>query len=347
MKGIAISARLISFVLIVGALLASVNTTYAAGRRPSEVPAGDKAQLVKVMDGETIQVKVNGALATVKYIGVNAPTGGECYSAQAARANANLVSGQRLVLEKDEVDTDASGNLLRYVYLIDGRMVNEELVNSGAARAEISKPNVKHQSLIGQYELAAQAAKRGAWKACGWKPAATAGACPVVQIEDLLVRTPTVPELSLLRAGDCVTINKAANPLGEAWSGQYVYHPAGSKVKLGNMYLRWKDGFVMVVQNSDGQLLAHYVIEHSERRSIVQPTQPGQRPGLSIIPAYSEPTVKALVEEPSSPGTLRIPENALVLRAAGNGEYVALVDVFALKSGEMRMVRVGDGGYVW
>jgi micrococcal nuclease len=338
---------LVSLVLAASVLLASVSTTNAAGRRPSEVPAGDKAQLVKVMDGETIQVTVNGALAMVKYIGIDAPTGGECYSAQAARANANLVTGQRLVLEKDEVDTDASGNLLRYVYLIDGRMVNEELVNSGAARAEISKPNVKHQSLIGPYELAAQAAKRGAWKACGWKPTTTAGTCLVVQIEDLIVRTATVPELSLLRSGDCVTINKATNPLGEAWSGQYVYHPAGSKVKLGNMYLRWKDGFVMLTQNADGQWLAHYTIEHAERRTFVRPTQPGQRPGLSVIPGYTEPTVKALIDEPSSPGTLRIPENALVLRAVGNGDYVALVDVFALKSGEMRVVRVGDNGYVW
>ncbi len=339
-------AMLISSVLVACTVLASVNTSYAAGRRPSEVPNGDKAQLVKVIDSETIQVTVNGAPFTVKYIGVNAPNGNECYAAQATRANASLVTGQRLVLEKDAVDTDANGNLLRYVYLIDGRMVNEELVSSGAARAEISKPNVKNQSLINPYEAAAQTAKRGAWKACVWKPAVTAGTCVAVQVEDLIVRTADVPELSLLRDGDCVTINKAANPLGETWSGQYIFHPAGSKVKLGNMYLRWKDGFVMVSQNSDGQLLAHYNIEHPRQVSFVRPTQPGQRPGISVTDGYSEPTVKVLIDESSAPGTLRIPENALVLRLAGNGEYIALVDVFEFKSGEMRVVTVGDNDYV-
>jgi micrococcal nuclease len=341
-----ISAMLISLVLVACTGLASVNTSYAAGRRPSEVPNGDKAQLVKVIDGETIQVTVNGALSTVKYIGVNAPNGNECYATQATRANTSLVTGQRLVLEKDVVDTDANGNLLRYVYLIDGRMVNEELVNSGAARAEISKPNVKNQSLISPYEAAAQTAKRGAWKACGWKPAVTAGVCVIIQVEDLVVRTADVPELSLLRDGDCVTINKNANPLGAAWSGQYIFHPKGSKVKPGNMYLRWKDGFVMVSQNSDGQLLAHYNIEHAQQTSFAPPSAPGQRPSISVTDGYSEPTVKALIDEPSAPGTLRIPENALVLRAAGNGEYVALVDVFEFKSGEMRVVTVGDNGYV-
>ena len=340
------SAMLISSVLATGLLLASTNTSYAAGRRPSDVPDGERAQLVKVIDGETIAVTVNGAPFTMKYIGLNAPNGKECYSAQATRANASLVTGQRLVLEKDGVDTDASGNLLRYVYLIDGRMVNEELVNSGAARAEIRKPNVKNQSLIGTYELAAQAAKRGGWKACGWKPVVSAGVCMVVPVESLVARTETVPELSLLRDGDCVTISKAANPLGEAWSGHYLFHPKGSKVKLSAMYLRWKDGLVMLSQNSDGQLLAHYSIEHSRQLSFTPPTQPGQRPGISITPGYSEPTVKTLIDEPSAPGTLRIPENALVLRAVGNGEYVALVDAFEFKSGEMRVVVVGDNGYV-
>lgn len=214
------STRAISLILMVGMVLTSVSTSYAAGRRPSEVPGGDKAQLVKVIDGETIRVTVNGAPFTVKYIGLNAPNGNACYAAQATRMNASLVTGQRLVLEKDAVDTDANGNLLRYVYLIDGRMVNEELVNGGAARAEISKPNVKNQSLISQYEREAQTAKRGAWKTCGWQPPVIAGTCPVIQVEDLVVRTATVPELAALRDGDCVTINKAANPLGEAWSGQ-------------------------------------------------------------------------------------------------------------------------------
>ena len=341
-----ISTVLVSAFLVTSTLLASANPSYAAGRRPSEVPNGDKAQLVKVIDGKTIAVTVNGAPFTVKYIGLSAPNGNECYSAQATKANANLVTSQRLVLEKDVVDADASGNLLRYVYLIDGRMVNEELVNSGAARAEISKPNVKNQDLINSYELAAQSAKHGAWKACGWTPVVAAGTCAVIQIEDLMARTATVPELSLLRDGACVTINKAANPLGEAWSGQYVFHPKGSKVKLGNMYLRWKDGFVLLSQESDGKLVAHFNVEHGRQVSFSPPSQPGQRPSVAVIPGYSEPTIKTLIDEPSQPGSLRIPENALVFRPAGNDDYIALVDAFEFKSGDMKVVVVGDNGYV-
>jgi micrococcal nuclease len=51
----------------------------------------------------------------------------------------------RVHIEKDVSDSDRYGRLLRYVYLEDGRMVNELLVLEGYAQTSRYPPDVKYQ----------------------------------------------------------------------------------------------------------------------------------------------------------------------------------------------------------
>jgi Staphylococcal nuclease homologue len=295
-----------------------------------------------VIDGETIEVTINEKTFTVRYLGIDAPNDKECYTAQARTANLNLVNGKRVVLESDVTNTDAEGRLLRYVYLLDGRMAQEELAKNGAARAVTAQPNIKNQALINEYERQAATAKRGAWRSCKWQPAAGSvlGECPVFQIESLIERKARLPEFSLLKDNNCVVLQKANNPASAAWQGQYVWHPAGSQVTLSNMYVRWKDGFVRITQEADGSFAARFI--QSSAASIVFPK--GQRPFLK--PAKDEPTTKAIIREPTQQGVLRIENNAFLFRDAGNGKYTALVDVFEYKSGEFKDIVVTSDGYV-
>jgi micrococcal nuclease len=46
-------------------------------------------------------------------------------------------------MEKDVSETDVYNRLLRYVYLIDGRMVNKVLVKEGYAKASTFPPDVR------------------------------------------------------------------------------------------------------------------------------------------------------------------------------------------------------------
>ena len=335
--------------VVLGVLASLVSLTFmpataqAAGRRPSDVPLGDDAQLVKVINGEMIQVTIKGVPATVKYIGLNTPVGKECYSQQATAANSNLVASQRLPLrlEKDEQDTDASGNLLRYVYLLDGRMVNEELAGGGFARTDVARPNIKNLRTISDFELKAIASKLGGWQKCGWKPV-VAGSCPVLPVEELLWRVNTLPEIKLLRDGDCATISKAENPAGPAWSGQYIYHPVGSTITLSNkMYIRWKDGFVALESGPDGQTIAYLTLYN--KRQVIFP-QDGSRP--FIQDANIEKKVAALVRDPSNNSIVRIPNNAWLFRESGNNTFTTLVDVFEYKSGDFRIPDTDKAGYV-
>lgn len=135
----------------------------------SAPPAGlVSAKVRRVIDGDTIEVYLDGKLFKVRYIGIDAPeTGGssggkEPYSQEATDGNKALVDGKTVSLEKDVSEVDQFGRLLRYVY-VGGLMVNAELVRAGFARAVAYPPDVKYQNLLLQMQNEAAAAGRGLW----------------------------------------------------------------------------------------------------------------------------------------------------------------------------------------
>jgi micrococcal nuclease len=146
------------------------------GTRP--VPPGVQALVVRVVDGETIEVDGAVGRTTVRYIGVDAPETAPlgqavgCFSRKAGNRNKELVEGRTVFLEMDVSETDQFGRLLRYVYLEDTQMVNEVLVAEGFALASPSQPDVKHQDRLRAAQLQARNAGRGLWgPAC--RPTAT------------------------------------------------------------------------------------------------------------------------------------------------------------------------------
>ena len=90
------------------------------------------AQLRQVIDGDTIDVFINGEVERVRYIAANTPEFGEACYQQSSLANRRLVEGFDLRLERDETDRDANGRLLRYVYA-NGILVERQLIAEGFA----------------------------------------------------------------------------------------------------------------------------------------------------------------------------------------------------------------------
>jgi micrococcal nuclease len=89
--------------------------------------------VVKVIDGDTIHVRIGKQDERVRYIGherarAASPTLGEQPGGrEAAEANRKLVEGQTVRLGLDVQERDRYGRLLAYVYVGD-TMVNAELV---------------------------------------------------------------------------------------------------------------------------------------------------------------------------------------------------------------------------
>jgi micrococcal nuclease len=149
-------------VLRLAAALALLLTATSAFAASLEGP------VVRVVDGDTIHVRVGDRLEKVRYIGVNTPEvhhprkGEEPGGRAALDVNRTLVSGRRVRLETDVQSRDRYGRLLAYVW-VGEVMVNAELLRRGYAQVMTIPPNVRHQALFVTLQRDAREAERGLW----------------------------------------------------------------------------------------------------------------------------------------------------------------------------------------
>jgi micrococcal nuclease len=131
------------------------------------------ARVVRVVDGDTIAVRLDGRQERVRYIGVDTPetkkpgSPVECYGKRASAENERLVEGEEVRLVADAEARDRYGRMLAYVYRVDdGRFVNAELVRGGFAQPLTIPPNVAHADEFAALARAARRQGRGLWGAC-------------------------------------------------------------------------------------------------------------------------------------------------------------------------------------
>ncbi|MBK8023591.1 MAG: thermonuclease family protein [Chloroflexi bacterium] len=141
-------------------LSADVGTNQPINPPTGSVPAGDQARVVSIIDGDTIDVELNGSTQRVRYIGVNTPERDEVCYADATQANNAFVGGKTVILVRDVSETDQFSRLLRYVY-VDGVMINEQLVREGWAEAVEYRPDTRHTAGFRDLEQAAARDNRG------------------------------------------------------------------------------------------------------------------------------------------------------------------------------------------
>jgi micrococcal nuclease len=173
--------RLIGPLLVLATVLAGCEelaTTTETPRAGATVPRGwEEAEVVRVVDGDTIVVRLDGREERVRYIGIDTPESVqpdmpvECFGREAGRENERLVEGRTVYLEQDVSNTDRFGRLLRYVHVDDLQsgerlFVNLELVQRGYASAVTFPPDVRHERDFRAAEQDAREAERGLWGAC-------------------------------------------------------------------------------------------------------------------------------------------------------------------------------------
>lgn len=135
--------------------------------------AGERATVTDVIDGDTIEIRLDPYVYRVRYIGLDAPGRGEPFYDEARAANAALVAGKRVILVRDVSQSDRYGRLLRYVYLPDGTFVNGELIRQGFAQVATLPPDVAHEQQYLALQQEARAAGRGLWAAVAAEPSPT------------------------------------------------------------------------------------------------------------------------------------------------------------------------------
>ena len=177
MSGGGVSAGAVILLIAAIALLIFGNGEGEQGSRSQTGPAGpaaagpERAEVERVVDGDTIEVTLGGITEDVRYIGVDTPetvkpgTPVQCFGEQASAFNHDLVEGETVRLRYDRELRDAYGRLLAYVY-VGETFVNAELVAGGYARTLEIAPNTSEAGRLERLQSAASAAGRGLWGSC-------------------------------------------------------------------------------------------------------------------------------------------------------------------------------------
>lgn len=126
-------------------------------------PFSEIAKCIKVIDGDSLIVKIGSEEKVVRLIGVDAPEKNEPFYYEAKRKLEEMVLNKHLILKKDVRETDKYGRVLRYAY-VEGRFVNAFLLEKGLAVPEIIPPDVAQAKELLSSAHTAQRKALGLWK---------------------------------------------------------------------------------------------------------------------------------------------------------------------------------------
>ena len=149
----------------------------------SSSAAEEKAVVFRISDGDNIVVILKGVKVNVRLIGIDAPESrknekAQRYSSESGKDMAVILSqgkraaafmksilrkGDGVTLEYDADKYDRYGRTLAYVYLPDGRMLNDLIILSGYASPLTVPPNVKYKDRFLKSYKSAWGNKTGLW----------------------------------------------------------------------------------------------------------------------------------------------------------------------------------------
>ena len=132
-----------------------------------------KAELVRVVDGDTYVLNISGTETKVRLIGVDTPesVAPSTYYKDNTEEGAtvsdivkNKMSGvEYLSVEYDVGKTDKYGRTLAYLYFPDGTMVQDWLLKNGYANVATYAPNIKYSEHFAVLAHNAMENKIGLW----------------------------------------------------------------------------------------------------------------------------------------------------------------------------------------
>ena len=110
--------------------------------------------VLKVVDGDTVSVDINGITETIRIIGINTPETVdprkevECFGKEASDKAKALLEGEYVSLAVDDTqeNRDKYNRLLRYVYLADGSDYGKHMIENGYAYEYTYQIPYQHQS---------------------------------------------------------------------------------------------------------------------------------------------------------------------------------------------------------
>lgn len=137
------------------------------------VPRGTPAEVLEVVDGDTVKVDLGGIKTSVRIIGIDTPETVhpskpvQCFGPEASRRARELLDGQTVGVEYDGTQgrLDKYGRVLAFLWLPDGRLYTTVMLQEGLAKEYTYSSGYKHRSEHLAAEQDARANGRGLWAA--------------------------------------------------------------------------------------------------------------------------------------------------------------------------------------
>ncbi len=133
----------------------------------------DIATIARVVDGDTIILRLQNQTETVRLLGIDTPETVhptkpvECFGPEAsAFTKATLKIGSQVKLVRDVESRDRYQRLLVYLYLADGTLFNQLLIDQGFARTLSIEPNTAFATQFANRESSARSRRVGLWQSC-------------------------------------------------------------------------------------------------------------------------------------------------------------------------------------
>jgi micrococcal nuclease len=130
--------------------------------------------VLKVIDGDTVDIDIKGNTERVRLIGVNTPETKhptkpiECFGPEASAYLTQLLpKGTHVRIERDIEARDRYGRMLLYLYReSDNLFINLDLVSHGYGTPMSIEPNTFHRNDFVHAAALAETTNEGLWKAC-------------------------------------------------------------------------------------------------------------------------------------------------------------------------------------
>jgi len=128
-------------------------------------------EVVRVVDGDTVDVSMDGKVERLRLIGINTPETVdprkpvECFGKEASNKAKDILSGKKVFLENDssQGERDKYDRLLRYVFLEDGTSFNSLMIKEGYAYEYTYDLPYKYQAEFKQAQKEAETSRAGLW----------------------------------------------------------------------------------------------------------------------------------------------------------------------------------------
>ena len=121
------------------------------------------AKFLRIIDGDTMIMMVDGKKEWVNLLAVDAPEAVQPWGMVALNALNMLVTGKDIRIEFDKEKRNYEGQMWGYLWVGD-TFVNQEMVLNGYALWDFWPPNIRYDEQLLDAEFQARKDRKGMWK---------------------------------------------------------------------------------------------------------------------------------------------------------------------------------------